>query len=324
MYFSNLIESIKKDNDKINIFKNIINPFSGYLLSQHFIGYEVFKMKSMLPININNLFINRNYNIINDYDVIYVECILFDLFIDQILPKINKKIILITGLYNFPQIFKNSKTDYLLNHPNILLWISQNPVYINHPKYVPFPYGIAPYNLEKYAKQLLLSVYKTKHITFLPINNGTNECRKKLPDLPVMDTCEYYENVSASEFVISPIGDRDDCYRHYECIGLGSIPISNVGETYKALFQDNMYYCDIDRIIEIMDTNIIDVSYSIPNRDFICFDYHRDIVMKKIEEAKQNDINTNGNIRQNDFGFSFYGRSTGRRGGGGNFSLKFH
>lgn len=323
MYFSNLIENIKRDNDKNNLFKNIINPFSGYLLSQHFIGYEVLKMKSMLPSNINNLFINRNYNIINDYDVIYLECILFDLFIDEMLPNINKKIILITGLCNFPQIFKSSKTDNLLNHQNILLWISQNPIYINHPRYVPFPYGIAHYNLEKYAKHLLLSVDKTKHITFLPINNGTNKCRKKLPDLPVMDTCEYYENVSASEFVISPIGDRDDCYRHYECIGLGSIPISNVGETYKALFQDNMYYCDIDRILEIMDSGIIDVSYSIPNRDFICFDYHRDIVMKRIEEAKQNDINANGNVNlgRNDFGFSFYGRSTGR---GGNFSLKFH
>jgi hypothetical protein len=264
------------------------------------------------------------YNIINDYDVIYVECILFDLFVDEMLPKINRKIILITGAYSYSQILKSSKTDYILNHSNILLWISQNPVYINHPRYVPFPYGIAPYNLEKYARQLLFSVDKTKHITFLPINNATNECRKILPELPVMDTREFYENISASEFVISPIGDRDDCYRHYECIGLGTIPISNVGETYKALFQDNMYYCDIDRILEIMDSNIIDVSYSIPNRDFICFNYHRDIVMKKIEEAKQNDININGNVGRDNFGFSFYGRSTGRRGGGGNFSLKFH
>ena len=322
MYFSNLIENIEKDNNKNNLFKNIINPFSGYLLCNHFIGYEIFQTKIFCS-NINNLYKNQNYNSINHYDIIYIECTLFDYFTDNIMYKIDKKIILITGLYNYPQIFKSSKTDYLLNHPNILLWISQNPIYLNHPKYVPFPYGIAHYKLEKYAKQLLLSVNKTKHITFLPINNATNECRKKLPELPIMDTSEYYEKISESEFVISPIGDRDDCYRHYECIGLGSIPISNVGETYKALFQDNMYYCDIDKMIEIMDSNIIDVSYSIPNRDLICFDYHKDIIIKKIEEAKQNDINTNGNIRQNDFGFSFYRRSTGRR-EGGNFSFKFH
>jgi len=301
MYFNNLIENIQKDNNKINLFKNIINPFSGYLLCNHSVSEELYNhiFSNEYPdihahnTNINDLLLERNYNIINDYDVIYLECILFDLFVDEMLPKIKKKIILITGRWHLPQVLKSYKSDYLLNHPNILLWISQNPVYISHNKYIPFPYGIQYCKLETYAKQLLLPVNKTKHITFLPINNSTNECRKKLPELPGMDTSEYYEKISESEFVISPIGDRDDCYRHYECIGLGSIPISNVGETYKALFQDNMYYCDIDKIIEIMDSNIIDFSYSIPNRDLICFDYYRDIVMKKIEEAKQNDINTN-------------------------------
>jgi hypothetical protein len=301
MYFDNLINIIEKKKDFETLYKNLINPFSPYLLCNHSVSQENIEYIEYIQYdfinnnNINDLFSKRNYYFIKNYDIIYIETNLLELFVTDILPNIDKLIIIMTGKWYLPQIKKNNMSDYLLNHSNILLWISQNPIYINHPRYIPFPYGLEINRLETYSKQLLLPVNKTKHITFLPISNETNKCRKKLPKLHPIDSCEYYEKISNSEFVISPIGDRDDCYRHYECIGLGTIPISNVGETYKPLFQDNMYYCNIDGIVEIMNSNIIDISYSIPNRDFICFNYHRDIIMKRIEEIKHDNRNRNTN-----------------------------
>lgn len=74
----------------------------------------------------------------------------FDLFIKEILPKINKKFILITSQCHLPQIQKNEKTDSLLKNNKIVLWISTNPIYNNNIKYMAFPYGIYPKSVHKY------------------------------------------------------------------------------------------------------------------------------------------------------------------------------
>ena len=172
-----------------------------------------------------------------------------------------------------------------------LLWISQNPIYPDSSKYMAFPYGIAHYNLEKYAAALLQydnsNDEKGLIVVNLPINNGTNPCRSKFPVLPSMEVSEFYKKISDSEFALSPIGDRDDCYRHYECIGLGTIPISNIGSHYRAIFGENMYYCDIDTMVGIIDSGVFDCSYAMPNRDLICFDYYKDKVMNRISELKR-------------------------------------
>jgi hypothetical protein len=39
---------------------------------------------------------------------------------------------------------------------------------------------------------------------------------------------KYYEEISNYKYVISPHGDRPDCYRHWESIGLGAVPIANI------------------------------------------------------------------------------------------------
>jgi hypothetical protein len=86
--------------------------------------------------------------------------------------------------------------------------------------------------------------------------------------------------------MLSPIGDRDDCYRHYECIGVKTIPMSNVSEYYRHIFTDNMYYCDIDTMIESLRTNIVNFEYREPNQDLLSFEYHKDIIYKRIEKIR--------------------------------------
>ena len=58
---------------------------------------------------------------------------------------------------------------------------------------------------------------------------------------------ETYEIDSCMQYMEPPlgsIGDRDDCFRHYEAIGLNTIPVSNIGFLYKRIFGDNMLYLD--------------------------------------------------------------------------------
>jgi hypothetical protein len=298
------MENLAIDPSKYTAFNHIINPFSPIILCDHYVGNEIdsylhhpiygpelSSYKSFIQsIKKNNILKNNNLHTIQDYDIIYVEVKWFDAFVVNILPKINKKIVLITGQFIWPQVYLSKNTDFILNHPNILLWISQNPIYPNSAKYMAFPYGIAHYNLEKYGSALLKydnNSNKSPNVINLPMSNGTNPCRSKFPVLPSMEVGEFYKKISDSKFALSPIGDRDDCYRHYECIGLGTVPISNVGSHYRAIFGENMYYCDIDTMVGILDNGIIDCSYAMPNRDLICFDYYKDIVMIRISELKQ-------------------------------------
>jgi hypothetical protein len=68
MYFDNLIENIKKNNNNLNLLKYIINPFSTYLLCNHYLGNEITNINLFYLPNVNYLLINNNYNIIKDYD----------------------------------------------------------------------------------------------------------------------------------------------------------------------------------------------------------------------------------------------------------------
>lgn len=47
---------------------------------------------------------------------------------------------------------------------------------------------------------------------------------KKLPN------DEYYDMIATSRFMYSPNGDRPECYRHYEAIAFGTIPITELDQ----------------------------------------------------------------------------------------------
>jgi hypothetical protein len=89
--------------------------------------------------------------------------------------------------------------------------------------------------------------------------------------------------MSEARFILSPIGDRNDCYRHWESIGLGTIPISNIGELYKDLFQDNMIYVEnTEKMLKLYNEQK-NLDYKCPNKDLICVDYWKDYIQEKIK-----------------------------------------
>jgi hypothetical protein len=81
---------------------------------------------------------------------------------------------------------------------------------------------------------------------------------------------DYLTNLAKSEFVISTSGDRDDCYRHYECIGLNAIPVSNIN--YQEIFGNNMIYSTPDDMVKMVQSGVT-YHYSPPDKNIITIDY---------------------------------------------------
>ena len=288
MYYESLCKKLSENKTNEACLSSIINPFSLYYLCDHYYGNECKVYNIPIPKEKNDLLSNNNIASIKEYDIVHCEVNFFTDFCTKILNKIDTKFILTTGQWNLPQIQKNELTEMIRHHKNVILWISQNPIYENSNSYLAFPYGIVHYNIEHYAKILLdmPSITKMKEIIYLPINNLTNISRRKLPVISTIPAEEYYKKLAESKFIISPIGDRDDTYRHYEAIGLGAIPISNVHNLYENIFHKNMIYATIDDMVHMLSNNSCNLYYDPPNRDLICFEYYKNIVHNHIANLK--------------------------------------
>ena len=60
------------------------------------------------------------------------------------------------------------------------------------------------------------------------INRESNPDRALVPQGEKQPPDEYYKTMHESKYVLSPDGDRPECYRHYEAIGLGTMPITQL------------------------------------------------------------------------------------------------
>ena len=304
------MDNIILDNiilENINLVEYLVTPLSPYFICNHFISNEIHNnSKKYIGMNLelkaNDLIKNKNYNDIKNFEIIQIQVDLFDFFYYKILPiiiKNNVKVVIITSQWHLPQIKRNNKTDDLLNNSNILLWISQNPIYTNNEKYMSFPYGICHHNINAYVNFInstninidknikILNQYASVH-DHLPNNHirkmfdifGKNSGER------YVNYTEFLTNILNSEFVISTSGDRDDCYRHYECIGLNAIPISNINYGYKDIFGDNMVYSNAEEMKNMIDKNIVNHNYKKPNRNILTISYWIYKINEKINLLK--------------------------------------
>lgn len=298
-----------------NALEYIVTPVTPYFICNHFISTEINKSDYRyigidLDIKANDLLKNKNYNDIKNFEIIQIQVNKFDFFYDEILPiicKNNIKIIIITSQEHLPQINRNYKTDNLLNNDNILLWISQNPIYTNNEKYMAFPYGILHRDVNSYINFIKThNINNNKTIKILNQYARTHEHLpnhhiRKMHDIFGKKSGEKYlyytdflTNILNAEFVISTSGDRDDCYRHYECIGLNAIPISNIGGGYKDIFEENMIYSNAEEMISMINNQIVNYNYKKPNKELLTISYWMRKINEKINLLK---IHKNDNMK---------------------------
>jgi hypothetical protein len=261
-----------------------------YDICDHFIGTEHFKENISRDISKGKNDILKGYNLslVKDFDIIHCQVDYLETFMDVFMPKIDKLIVLTTGQWHLPQLHKSDLTERVLNHPQIVLWFSQNPIYEQSEKYIAFPYGLKHHYLNHYC-QILRQSSEEKEFDISCLYLGkTHPCRSKFPpsSKKPLPPKEYFTLLKKSKFVISPIGDRDDCYRHYEAIGFGTVPISNVNSKYKSIFGSSMIYETDDTMVKMLSGEVSPPVYTPPNKDLICSSFYDEKIRKLIFQKK--------------------------------------
>jgi hypothetical protein len=284
-YFDSIIDYlIEKKTIPDDIYKDIIHPYS-------FLSFCDFVYSNTKTIK--NTTKKLNINLLKDNNTIFIDSNRFNDFIDNVLPNINKKINVVTARHLLPQVQKSKRTELLLNNKYISVWFAQNPIYENSSKYIAIPYGLRVDNSIKiYLKCVIanLNTAKTIYLSHLPAG-----VHKHLPKDHIrrntelgysstkkIDVESFYENMCRSFFTISLSGDRHDCYRHYEAIGLGTIPVSNIPIQYKNIFGDSVIINkNIQEILDLIK-NRHGYNYQKPNRDIITTKYWYQFFLEKI------------------------------------------
>ena len=242
--------------DLFDLLQEIVNPFTGWYLCEYYLGTEY---EHWLGDDAFQLLKRRRglqplpdcHKLNQNLPTIFVETTRISEFVEVCLPRLKVPIILISGRWHIPPVTESDETNKILESVKIYKWFLQNP-YRAHEKIIQFPYGVMHSNLPSFAhvasRSNILGSNRTKLLS-LPLGK-TNDSRKQFDGTHAkrlrVDT--YYEKLTQVDFVISPAGDRPDCHRHLEAIGLGARPICNCPEHFKTLFGDLMVFSSVDRM----------------------------------------------------------------------------
>jgi len=205
---------------------------------------------------------------IQSYDTVYVHSLMLTDFIETFMPRLQVPIVLLSGSYDNTRSHRlnESNVDFLLNHPLIEHWFCQNIMnttgIVDSPlptKLDPFPLGMEPFHKNPRGPNpvILLRDMILRYSTFSSSSSSTvdgafppksvdvfeaytspytNPNRLHVPRGIKLKLTEYLEQLARSKFVLSPSGHKPDCFRHYEALALGAIPVTDLDiETYSHL-----------------------------------------------------------------------------------------
>mmetsp|Transcript_60028 Transcript_60028/g.147547 ORF Transcript_60028/g.147547 Transcript_60028/m.147547 type:complete len:422 (-) Transcript_60028:408-1673(-) len=205
-------------------------------------------------------------------DTIFVSHWTLKEFVEDFLPLINVDVVIIsTAFYmSYPKWVGPHYGRAITEHPHVLKWFTTDVANYtggmqDHPKVSSFPLGLKPDRpgtnvdyrnpLQSYRTAFLryhqnvtstsTTITQQRHRRRKPIKifagplGDTTPKRKDIPRTKEkMNYTEYLETLAASQYVLSPDGDHPDCYRHYEAIGLGTIPITQLDPKYYSHLDD--------------------------------------------------------------------------------------
>jgi len=223
--------------------------------SAPYLSGDTFRAFCDFVIDKTNRYINPK-NVENG-DVIFIEAHreYLDFFFQNVHPKINAHYILLThntGLSEFDQYLK------YLDDDKIVAWFGKN-LTLEHKKAFPIPIGLANKHWDHPRgfngdTQLIENALKNAPqergiLLYMNFNPATNKkhrgsaietfSKKKFCYSANRMPIKYYrDELTRSKFIVSPPGSGIDCYRTWEAIYLGAIPIilsSKLDKLYKDL-----------------------------------------------------------------------------------------
>jgi hypothetical protein len=201
----------------------------------------------------------------------------------------------------------NKIIEALLNNSHVHHWFCQNPDLQGgkdpyHSKISPFPYGLQDLPHNRAGSERLLELYKQLFLNYTetspPVMTSTSSTRtngtsiytgyiRTGPKLPNRDKVphrsksvspeQYFADVAANTYILAPNGDRPECYRHLEAIGLGTVPITEMDPfLYRHLREGPVIYntptWDLDTLKETLDP------HPIVNRNLVLEEYWMEYV----------------------------------------------
>jgi hypothetical protein len=206
---------------------------------------------------------------------IYVCSDLLNFFVTDILPKINKRFVLVSGDSDMcvpKEALSYSQFNQLINSPLLIRWFLQNTQIQNNNKMIQMPIGLDYHTIscnpdhqwktegESHlpgAQEGVLVDIKNKskpfyeripkiYVNFSKSNDRFGDREDSLKnthsDLLVINDeftqrTNNWNNIANYAFVLSPFGNGMDCHRTWETLCLGSIPIVKA-TNFKKMFED--------------------------------------------------------------------------------------
>lgn len=310
-YFEELLLHLhnrRNIKEKSALHQFIVNPFSQLFICDHHYGYSDLPGFGMV-INLVVLKKSRLHKL-QPFEIICCESsdVAFHEFADSILPYIKVPFILMTGSSKSGEVTISNYSRAVKANKYVAHWFSHDPIFetkFGMNGYSGFPYGVVDAGLEDYADVLLQKIPKSITLQKLPLADSypdrkiLNMSRKNSFSMPFS---EYYRVLAASEFVLSPKGDRPECYRHWESIGLGTIPISDLNkDLYGHLFHESMIFlanttCMLKYLLNgTMNSDVYDLHgrYRQPHRALVTSAFWTDHVyhvIKLLTKGNESDI----------------------------------
>ena len=194
---------------------------------------------------------------------IYVCSDLLHFFLNNILHKINKRFVLVSGDSDLcvpVEPFKANETNKLLNYPYLIKWFAQNTQIQNHYKIVQLPIGLDYHTISNNPncnwklpneshlpgpQELILVNIKENsqpfyeripkiYVNFSKGNDRFKDRKTSLKSIPTnlmvfndafTKRTLNWNIMSKYTFILSPFGNGMDCHRTWEALCLGCIPI---------------------------------------------------------------------------------------------------
>lgn len=177
------------------------------------------------------------------FDTVYVPFYKLEHFVNNTLANITTRFVLISGQAIKVDPFPRFVFDAILQHPFVNKWFLQNvPMFASynpgHRRIRSWPYGIHWNTHNRLLPEMITdfngtNVTKDNFIYVGYVSKETNKrARRFVPSGDKVPKDEYMRRLHKSQYVISPDGDRPECYRHYEAIALGTVPITQMDRGY--------------------------------------------------------------------------------------------
>ena len=206
---------------------------------------------------------------------IYVCSDLLNFFVTDVLPKINKRFVLVSGDSDMcvpKEALSYAQFNQLINSPLLIRWFLQNTQVQNNNKMIQMPIGLDYHtisgnpdhqwktegesHLPGAQERVLLDIKKKSkpfyermpkiYVNFSKSNDRFGDREDSLKnthsDLIVINDAftprtNNWDNIANYAFVLSPFGNGMDCHRTWETLCLGSIPIVKA-TNFKKMFED--------------------------------------------------------------------------------------